>query len=71
MLTRVINERQRLGINQAELARRTGLPPTLVNHLERGRLYPYPKYRRLISEVLGMSEDELFEEVISDGNQAS
>jgi transcriptional regulator with XRE-family HTH domain len=58
-------------MSQAELARKTGLPPPLVNHLERGRLYPYPKYRRLISEALGMSERELFEEVIDNGNQTA
>ncbi len=71
MLTRVIEERQRLGISQAELARRAGLTPVLVNHLERGKIYPWPKYRKSISEALNTSEDKLFEEVISNGNQTA
>lgn len=55
--------RKSLGMSQAELARRTGIHPATISALEHGRIYPWPKYRRLISRELKMSADKLFEEV--------
>lgn len=71
MLEKVIEARKAQGLTQAELARRAGLALVTMNHLERGRIYPYPKARRLISSVLGISEEELFPGVVGDGDQTA
>ena len=44
----------------AELARRTGLHPTVIFELESGRRKAYPKYKKLLSEVLGVPSTQLF-----------
>ena len=44
----------------AALSRITGLHPTTLFDLEAGRRYAYPKYRRLLSNALGVSSDLLF-----------
>jgi transcriptional regulator with XRE-family HTH domain len=56
-------ERRRRRWTQAEVARRTGIHPTAVWHLENRTMYPWPKWRRLLAEVLGVGEAELFDEV--------
>ena len=57
---REVRIRQKLSLT--ELSRRTGVAvPTLCN-LEKGRCYAWPKYRRLISEALGVKESVLFGE---------
>ena len=52
--------RLRKGLSVAALSRATGLHPTTIFELEAGRRYAYPKYRELLSEELGVSEEELF-----------
>ena len=51
--------RQKRGWSQAELARRCGLHPSTISHLEGGRLPLYPGWRRRIAEALGVREEEV------------
>ncbi len=55
--------RQALGITQGEFARRLGLDQSLVSRAERGRLTPWPKFRRDAAAALGVAEDLLFPQV--------
>ena len=51
--------REFLGISQAELARRTGLMPAAINHIEAGRREPNLKNLTKLSKALGVSTDRL------------
>lgn len=50
------------GLSQAELSRRMSIDPSIVRHVEAGRLKPYPRFRRVAAEILGVEERELFPE---------
>ena len=52
--------RKAKGFTVAELARRTNIHPTTIFDLEAGRRFAYPKYRRLLSQELGVSAESLF-----------
>lgn len=51
--------RVRKGWSQAELARRTGIHPSVISHLEAGRFPLYPGWRRRLAEALGVREEEV------------
>jgi transcriptional regulator with XRE-family HTH domain len=59
---RLREERLKRKITLGELSRRTGIPVPTLSNLEKGRAYAWPKYRRLISEALGVEESVLFGE---------
>jgi len=48
------------GMSQAELGRQMRIDPSIVRHIEAGRWKPYPRFRRLAAEILGLTEEELF-----------
>jgi len=60
-MSKLRERRSELQMTQAELGRRMGIDPSIVRHVEGGRLKPYPKFRRLAAEILGAKEEELFE----------
>ena len=62
--------RKAQGLTVAELARRTNLHPTTLFDLEAGRRFPYPKYRGLLAEALGVSADLLFGEPAAPGSES-
>lgn len=51
--------RQQKGLSQWELARLSGIHPSLVSRLERGELKLYPGWRKKIAQALGVKEEEL------------
>ena len=55
-------ERLEQNIRLVDLSKRTGLPVSTLCNLEKGRCYAWPKYRRLLSEALGVKESVLFGE---------
>jgi len=67
---RLTEERQRRGLSQAAVSRLTGIHPAIISQLESGRVYPYPGWKRRLSEALGMPGDELFERVSDDDRGA-
>jgi hypothetical protein len=69
-MLRLTVERKKRGWSQAELARRTGLHPSLISNLEAGRAHPWPKYRRVLAKVLQVKAELLFQpvEVVDDEN---
>lgn len=48
------------GLSQAELGRRMSIDPSIVRHVEAGRVKPYPRFRRLAAQILEADEGELF-----------
>jgi len=61
-MNKIKKYREKAGITQVELARRTRMAASNVNALERGRLTPWPKATRRLVRVLKCSEGELFPE---------
>jgi transcriptional regulator with XRE-family HTH domain len=65
-LKRLQVERQRLCLSQFQLGKLADVHPAEISRLERGRIYPYPGWRRKLAEALGWPverAEELFEEV--------
>jgi transcriptional regulator with XRE-family HTH domain len=46
-----------------ELAKRTGIAPSIVSDLESGKLFLSSPYALMIKEALGCSLDDLFEDL--------
>ena len=66
ILKRLQAERHRLGLSQFQLGALASVHPVEISRLERGRIYPYPGWRKKLAEALGWPVDraaELFEEV--------
>ena len=55
--------RQERGISLVKLCQSTGIDPGSLSLIERGRLFPYPGWRRRIAKALELPEDALFKEV--------
>jgi ribosome-binding protein aMBF1 (putative translation factor) len=47
-------------MSQVKLARLLEIDPSIVRHVEAGRVKPYPRFRRLCSQFLELPEEELF-----------
>ena len=62
MALRLVEERERRGWSQAELARRTGIHPATISRLESGKLFAYSGWRRRLGRALQVPGDALFVE---------
>lgn len=51
--------REFLGLSQVELARRTGLEPSAISHIETGNREPNLENLTKLSKALGVSTDRL------------
>lgn len=63
--------REKAGMSQVELARRTCIAPQNLSAIECGRLAPWPKARKALARALKVPEVELFppeKKSGSDGN---
>jgi len=47
-------------LSQVELARKAKMASTNLNAIENGRLAPWPKVKKRLAKVLGVTESELF-----------
>ena len=56
---RLRRTRERKGMTQAELSRRTGIPPSLIANIEAGRRRMSLMHARAIARALGVSIDYL------------
>ncbi len=52
--------RQELNLSQTKLARMVEIPESTLSDIELGKRYPWQKARRVLSQVLGMTEFDLF-----------
>lgn len=62
-ITRLEIERRKRGLYSRDVAAKIGVHRTTYSQVERGRLKPYPKFRRNCAEFFGIPEEELFPEV--------
>lgn len=56
-------ERLKRDMSQKELGERTGVPYTDICRYETGRMKPYPKHLRRLSQYLGIPAEDLLKEV--------
>jgi transcriptional regulator with XRE-family HTH domain len=56
-------ERRRAGMTIKKLADKMGISGSLVSQIENGVRKPYPKFRRQASEILGVPEELLFDDI--------
>ena len=66
-MLRLTEERLKLGISKMELGFLTRIHPADIGKLESGKIYPYPGFKKKLSEALGVDGDKLFEEVDENG----
>lgn len=57
-LEQVLRDR---GISKCALAMKCGIPPSALYNALNGKIVIWPKYKKSISDYLGMTEEELFE----------
>lgn len=54
--------RMRCNLTQKEVAKRTGIHPTVISNIEGRRLVANQRYRGAILEVIGGAEADFFDE---------
>lgn len=64
---RIRNARAKAGITQSELAEMMNMTDNQISNIERGLCEPHAEVLRRISEVLGVSTDSLFFDMVEDG----
>lgn len=67
MMFRLTRERELRGFSRTQLAIRIGIHPATLGKVEAGHIPAFPRYRRLLSEALGLPEEVLFEKINSGG----
>lgn len=52
--------REQKGLSQLQLSMKTGIAHSAICNIENERIFPYPGWRKRISIVLGIDEEEVF-----------
>lgn len=52
--------RESKGISQLQLAAKTKISPGAISNIENYKIYPYPGWRKRISEALNVPEEKIF-----------
>jgi transcriptional regulator with XRE-family HTH domain len=65
-MLRLKKERLKRGLTLIEVASCTGIGPSVISEVERGRRKPYPTWGYRLSRLFELSVDELLEEVPDD-----
>ena len=63
--------REKCGLTQEELSERVGLSQNYLSSIERGVSFPSPEKLVLIIDEIGVSADQLFEDVTKNSYQAT
>ena len=63
--------REKCGLTQEELSERVGLSQNYLSSIERGVSFPSPEKLVLIIDEIGVSADQLFEDVTKNSCQAT
>lgn len=61
----ITHEREKRRWTKTELAFKSKIHPSVIGQLESGKMFPYPGYKKKLSEALEIPEDDLFKEVIT------
>lgn len=60
-ISKLEKTRREKGFSAKDLAEQMGISPVIVSQIETGERKPYPKFKRLASEILETPEETLFE----------
>ena len=60
-ITKLEIARREKGLNAKKLAKLMGISPVIISQIETGERKPYPKFKRLASEILDVPERKLFQ----------
>ena len=71
LMERVKSERKRQGLSHAELATTAGISKRALQYIEAEGKRPHPLTRRALSDALGVSEAELFPDLLPRGVSVS
>jgi len=63
--------RQELGLSQTQVACQIGMAGSTLSNLELGKWKPWPKAKRDLAKVLGISEEKLFPSGQKNGTRES
>lgn len=69
MLNNLREIRERRGLSQLALGRKTGIAGNIISNLENGKVYPYSGWRQKLAAALGVSEAELFPKEANDNER--
>ena len=72
-MLRLKYERLRRNISQQKLGALAGIHPSIISHIENGKIYAFPGWRERIVKALNWpieQADELFTEVAEDGESS-
>jgi transcriptional regulator with XRE-family HTH domain len=61
-MQRLREERLRRNLTQLQVAVRVGLHPSTLAHLDCGKAYAWPKWRKSLERFYGVPADDLFAE---------
>jgi len=66
LTTKCKRERKRRGLSLLILGAQTGIQPTELSRIERGKAVPYPAHRKRLAHALGIPEADLQRRVRAD-----
>ncbi|MEW6425510.1 MAG: helix-turn-helix transcriptional regulator [Bacillota bacterium] len=69
-MLRLRAERLKRKMTIRELSRRSGIAESTLSNLERGRVHPWPAYRRKLAKIFHVKADLLFTEMPEADDQA-
>jgi transcriptional regulator with XRE-family HTH domain len=59
-LNKVKEIRESRGLSQFDLAKKANITPSDISRIENNKIFPYPQWRKRISEALEVPEDKIF-----------
>ena len=62
MENKIREYREKAGLSQTKLGIMAGIATSNMSALERGKVAPWPKVRKALAKILGVSQTELFPE---------
>ncbi len=61
--TRLAEARELAKLTQTQLAEQIGVSPSSVSAVENRHVRPWPRFRRLAAQALGVAEEDLFADI--------
>lgn len=59
-MNKVKEIRELKGLSQFQLAKKANITPSDISRIENNKIFPYPQWRKRISEALNVPEKEIF-----------
>jgi len=59
-LNELKNIRELKGLSQFDLAKKANITPSDISRIENNKIFPYPQWRKRISDALNVPEEKIF-----------